>query len=188
MRAELLATRAVALACGGSAADAERLASEALDLSRAVEIPVLAGVARCIQASEAGDPAAEVLAADLARVARETRYVDGLIAGYRGYPELGRLIAADTGHRRWLRDLMTTARDDDLLRVVGLGALGGADVSLSPREAEVFHLMRQGHSNREIAAVLFISEATVKVHAHHIYDKLGVRSRTEAVLKAPITT
>jgi ATP/maltotriose-dependent transcriptional regulator MalT len=46
--------------------------------------------------------------------------------------------------------------------------------------------MRLGMSNREIGNTLFISEATVKLHAHHIYDKLGVRTRTEAVLKAPV--
>jgi DNA-binding NarL/FixJ family response regulator len=188
MKAELLATRALAFACGGFGRDAAQLATESTQLSRAVEVPVLAGVIRCILASQEGDPAAERLAADLADLARRTRYVDGLIAGYRGYPELGRLIASHGQHRRWLRDLMKVSRDEDLLRVVGLGALGGADVSLSPREAEVFHLMRHGRSNREIAAALFISESTVKVHARHIYDKLGVRSRTEAVLKAPITT
>ncbi len=32
-------------------------------------------------------------------------------------------------------------------------------------------------TNREIAKILFIEESTVKVHVHHIYDKLGVRSR-----------
>jgi ATP/maltotriose-dependent transcriptional regulator MalT len=81
---------------------------------------------------------------------------------------------------------MRTSHDEDILNVVGLGALGGTETSLSPREAEVFRLMRLGMSNREIASSLFISEATVKVHAHHIYGKLGVRTRTEAVLKAPV--
>jgi DNA-binding NarL/FixJ family response regulator len=57
---------------------------------------------------------------------------------------------------------------------------------LSPREREVFDLLRQGLSNRQIAEILFISESTVKVHAHHIYDKLGTRSRTALAVQAAL--
>jgi ATP/maltotriose-dependent transcriptional regulator MalT len=162
------------------------LVGEAESLSAAVEIPILAGSARCIVASYSGAAEASELAVRVAAQCQTTRYVDGLVIAYRGYPEFGRLIASDERHRRWLRDLMRTSCDNDILSVVGLGALGGTQTSLSPREAEVFRLMRLGMSNREIANTLFISEATVKLHAHHIYDKLGVRTRTEAVLKAPV--
>jgi DNA-binding NarL/FixJ family response regulator len=55
---------------------------------------------------------------------------------------------------------------------------------LSPREREVVKLLSQGRSNKEIAAALFISPATAKVHVHHILEKLGVTNRTEAALKA----
>ena len=51
---------------------------------------------------------------------------------------------------------------------------------LSPREREVYDLLVQGLKNREIARLLFIEESTVKVHAHHIYDKLGIRSQDGA--------
>jgi two-component system, NarL family, nitrate/nitrite response regulator NarL len=54
--------------------------------------------------------------------------------------------------------------------------------SLSKREQEVFELLGQGMTNREIASALYISEVTVKVHVRHILKKLGVRSRTEAAL------
>jgi ATP/maltotriose-dependent transcriptional regulator MalT len=60
---------------------------------------------------------------------------------------------------------------------------GSSILSLSPREREVFALMAQGRSNREIGTALFISPVTVKVHVRHIFDKLGVRSRAEAVLR-----
>ncbi|MGY0061581.1 response regulator [Streptomyces sp. LZ34] len=52
---------------------------------------------------------------------------------------------------------------------------------LSGREREVLRLVAKGTSNRGIAAVLFISEATVKTHLTHIYGKLGVKDRAAAV-------
>ncbi|MFD3523000.1 response regulator [Streptomyces sp. NPDC058653] len=52
---------------------------------------------------------------------------------------------------------------------------------LSAREREVLELVARGTSNREIAAELFISEATVKTHLTHIYAKLGVKDRAAAV-------
>ena len=56
--------------------------------------------------------------------------------------------------------------------------------SLTPRELEVLTLVASGSSNREIGHELMLSEATVKSHLVHIYDKLGVRSRTSAVAAA----
>lgn len=56
--------------------------------------------------------------------------------------------------------------------------------SLTPRELEVLKLVAAGSSNREIGHSLMLSEATVKSHLVHIYDKLGVRSRTSAVAAA----
>ncbi|AZA12511.1 LuxR C-terminal-related transcriptional regulator [Corynebacterium choanae] len=56
--------------------------------------------------------------------------------------------------------------------------------SLTPRELEVLTLVAAGSSNRDIGKMLFLSEATVKSHLVHIYDKLGVRSRTSAVAAA----
>ena len=56
--------------------------------------------------------------------------------------------------------------------------------SLTPRELEVLQLVAAGASNRQIGQDLMLSEATVKSHLVHIYDKLGVRSRTSAVAAA----
>ena len=56
--------------------------------------------------------------------------------------------------------------------------------SLSGREQEVFALLCQGLSNKDIGRALFISDVTVKVHLRHIYRKLGARTRLEAVARA----
>lgn len=60
----------------------------------------------------------------------------------------------------------------------------GTAAKLSPRELEVLRLVAQGHTNREIAGILFISEKTAGVHITHILEKLGVRSRVEATAYA----
>ncbi|MUL44319.1 response regulator transcription factor [Streptomonospora sp. PA3] len=52
---------------------------------------------------------------------------------------------------------------------------------LSDRELEVLRLVADGASNRTAAARLFISEASIKTHLQHVYDKLGVRDRAAAV-------
>jgi LuxR family maltose regulon positive regulatory protein len=52
---------------------------------------------------------------------------------------------------------------------------------LTPRELEILNLIADGMSNRDIAESLVITVGTVKSYTSQIYDKLGVRSRTQAV-------
>lgn len=54
---------------------------------------------------------------------------------------------------------------------------------LSPREIEILRALTEGLSNQEIGDRLFISESTVKIHVHRIFRKLGVKSRTQALLR-----
>jgi LuxR family maltose regulon positive regulatory protein len=56
--------------------------------------------------------------------------------------------------------------------------------ALTEREQEILGLIGQGQSNREIAEALFISVGTVKGHVNHIFSKLDVQNRTQALLKA----
>ena len=95
--------------------------------------------------------------------------------------------------------LLKDAPRSELLRAVRAAARGEAVLSpsvatrllgqvraparepLSQRELEVLGLIARGSSNREAAARLFISEATVKTHVLHIYAKLGVNDRAAAV-------
>jgi DNA-binding NarL/FixJ family response regulator len=59
-----------------------------------------------------------------------------------------------------------------------------AEEALTGREIEVLELVARGSSNADVAARLFISEATVKTHLLHIFGKLGVDDRTAAVVSA----
>ncbi len=94
--------------------------------------------------------------------------------------------------------LLKESRPEDLLRAPRGAAAGetvlsppvasrlmsrvrAPQVALSAREIEILELLAAGASNREISRTLFISEATVKTHLAHVYDKLGVESRTAAV-------
>lgn len=56
-------------------------------------------------------------------------------------------------------------------------------MGLSKREAEVMELIATGHSNGEIARLLFLSEKTVKNHVNRIYAKLGVDCRMTAICR-----
>jgi two-component system NarL family response regulator len=60
-------------------------------------------------------------------------------------------------------------------------AEGVTRVQLTPRELASLRLMADGKSNKEIASALDISERTVKTHLGHLFEKLGVTSRTEAI-------
>jgi LuxR family maltose regulon positive regulatory protein len=56
--------------------------------------------------------------------------------------------------------------------------------SLSEREQQVLQLLAQGYANKQIALVLVVSNQTIHQHLKHIYDKLDVHSRTEAIVRA----
>lgn len=63
----------------------------------------------------------------------------------------------------------------------GAGSGGAAPGDLTRREAEVLAHIAAGLSNAEIAATLFLSEATVKTHVNHVFAKTGLRDRAQLV-------
>ncbi|OKX78260.1 response regulator [Corynebacterium glutamicum] len=65
-----------------------------------------------------------------------------------------------------------------------MGRMNNPMTALSAREIEVVSLVAQGQSNREIGKKLFLTEATVKSHMGHVFNKLDVTSRTAAVAEA----
>jgi DNA-binding NarL/FixJ family response regulator len=88
-----------------------------------------------------------------------------------------------------LRAVRSAARGESVLAPAVAGRLMGrvrqpAQGTLSQRELQVLKLVADGATNREVAAKLFISEASTKTHLLHIYDKLGVRDRAAAVGEA----
>ncbi|HUL28671.1 MAG TPA: AAA family ATPase [Streptosporangiaceae bacterium] len=92
-------------------------------------------------------------------------------------------LAMDTVERLGAVPLLTALAD--LARRARIGPRPstyppGVLAALTPREQEVLQLLAEGHSNREIAAKLFIAPKTASVHVSNILAKLGASSRTEA--------
>jgi DNA-binding CsgD family transcriptional regulator len=101
----------------------------------------------------------------------------------RAFPPLAKELAAIPDFVQPLTSLLRISRDVDLGRAAGLDIpreLRRAE-KLTARESDVYELLVCGRSNREIAKSLFISESTTKVHVRHIFEKLGVHTRAEAV-------
>ena len=104
-------------------------------------------------------------------------------AGATGY------LLKDTPREELFRAVSAAHRGESVLSPAVAGRLMGelrspAKEPLSQRELEVLRLIARGGTNREAAAQLFISEATVKTHLLHVYAKLGVRDRAAAVSAA----
>lgn len=137
-----------------------------------------------------GSPATAVL---ILSAYDDDRYVLGLLeAGAAGYllksatgQELVQAIRAVSAGESVLHPSLTARL---LQRVMQQGAQPpagrDADGVLTPRELEVLRLAARGMGNKDIAAALSLSLPTVKAHLVNIFNKLGVGSRTEAVLRA----
>jgi DNA-binding NarL/FixJ family response regulator len=82
--------------------------------------------------------------------------------------------------------MLARSGDEALVKEAGIEVTTLTDPveTLSRRESEVYALLCEGLSNGEIASRLFITEGTVKVHVQHVFDKLGVRSRTALAINA----
>jgi two-component system response regulator NreC len=73
---------------------------------------------------------------------------------------------------------------DDYVRHLADKGIEDRYDSLSEREREIFQLVAEGHSNKEIATLLCVSPATIDTHRSHILQKLDVHNTAELVLYA----
>ncbi|MFE9644015.1 response regulator [Streptomyces sp. NPDC006365] len=119
----------------------------------------------------------------------EEYVVQALRAGAHGYL-LKDLPAEELAHAVRLAHAGVTQLDSSVARhlTAALPSPAPADappaVSLSPRETDILRLLAHGHTNREIAARLYLSEGTVKNHVSRILTRLALRDRTQAALRA----
>jgi len=121
----------------------------------------------------------------------DIRYILGLLeAGACGYLLKNARSSEIAGAIRAVRsgesvlDSMVTHKL--LQRAVGLSGDTGegmAEGQLTARETEVLRLAARGMSNKDIAEKLFLSLRTVKAHLTNVFNKMGVGSRTEAIMK-----
>lgn len=101
--------------------------------------------------------------------------VEAIHQVYKGESALHPRIA-----RKLLRELTSKDEDETLMESADENYVD----PLTGREVEVLCLIAKGHSNREIADLLVISEATVRTHVSNILSKLHLASRTQAALYA----
>jgi ATP/maltotriose-dependent transcriptional regulator MalT len=186
IRGEYLASRSVALACVGRIEEALSLADVASAVTRGIEARVLSEAARAIAFIKGGNGDVRSACQQLLDVVEDSNGLDLLVSSYRSSPDLLAVLLRSADLRARVARVIRQAGDSSLLREAGVELAAGTDpvALLSAREVDVYELMCRGLSNRQIASYLFISEATVKVHAHHIYDKLGIRSRHALALDA----
>lgn len=186
-QAELQCSRALLFALSGRVGEARSAVDECRGLSRAVEAAVLGAAVDAICALKSRGEDAIDAVAKLQESAFSTGAVDLLVTAYRSCPALLTVLLRSTTSRDRFVELLERAHDEDLASAAGYAiSLSDPRALLTPREHEVFELLCQGLTNLQIAKALFIEESTVKVHAHHIYDKLGVRSRTALAVQAAL--
>ena len=185
-QAEAISSRALAFASLGQVERARQLVGEVVDLSRAVEPAVLVQATSAVCALKTHETDAVERVLELEAIAVTRGALDLLVTTYRSTPELLAVLMHASRHPELVRSLVRRAGDQDLAEFLGhpVSATSDLRLKLTPRERDVYDLLVQGLKNREIARLLYIEESTVKVHAHHIYDKLGIRSRTALTVYA----
>jgi DNA-binding CsgD family transcriptional regulator len=186
MRGEVWTSRGLALACLGRVDEALELADTAETTTRAIEPRLLSHCIRAIAASKTRDVRLMSTLRELISVGFESGAVDFVVTAYRASPDLLVPLFRDPETAERTGYIIARSADSDLADSMGVNTLAAVDPvsALSAREREVYELVCQGLSNAEIAAQLFISLGTVKAHVHHVFDKIGIRSRTALVVNA----
>jgi DNA-binding CsgD family transcriptional regulator len=181
--AELVAVRALGLACADRGEEALEAAHRAHSLSSAAEPRLLVKFAKVVAALQDGVQEGDDLIRDVFQDVTQSANVDAFVTAYRGFPPLLLGVAGIGGNDAQLASILVAASDQKVARTV-LPERAVPHLSqqsaLTAREKDVLALVSQGLRNREIGERLFISEVTVKAHVGKILRKLGARSRTHA--------
>jgi DNA-binding NarL/FixJ family response regulator len=177
----------------GEAADGREAVSMTLELEPDVAIldiamPLLSGIEATRQIMRRL-PTAGVLI--LSMHAEEAFITQALQAGARGYllkdsadTDLIRGVTAVAAGKSFFSPAAAKVMLDDYLRHLAKKGIVDRYEALSEREREIFQLVAEGHSNKDVAELLSISVATVETHRAHILQKLDVHSTAELVLYA----
>lgn len=191
-KSEFLASRALAYARIGELSRAQELLKEADELSGELEAVSLCQWTNVLLGLQRGAANVEKTVIDAFEQTLDSGMLDMFVFAYRLDPRVLALVAARSSFQEILSELLTRAHDRSLARGAGLSLLPvRRDATRAPtltvREQDVYELLQDGRSNKQIAQALFVSEVTVKVHVRSILRKLGVNTRTEAAVLATRT-
>jgi LuxR family transcriptional regulator, maltose regulon positive regulatory protein len=181
LRAEYLATRALALFACQRRESALSTASEAAAATRwLAESAVLAKFVDVSCLQRRSQPATE---GSLTKLVTATGQLDPFLFALRTVPAAAAIVLRPAD-RALLERTFSQAEAPEVANHLQIKPLAPGQSLLSKRERDVYELLCRGMSNRDIAGELFLSEKTVKVHLRHIYEKLGVKTRTQAAILA----
>ncbi|MCC6176193.1 MAG: hypothetical protein IT305_12880 [Chloroflexi bacterium] len=188
LRGELLAIEALALAANRRDDDARRQAQEVPRITRSIEARLLAEFAELAVAIEHSDVRNDLPDGALGLFARavEEEMIDPALMALRASHRMLKQLWDSQATRPLATEVIVRTSDHQLAAAVGL-ALGSPSDRvrhLTAREREVLGLLSRGLSNREIARALVVEESTIKAHLHHLFVKLGAKSRLQAILIA----
>jgi len=186
---EFTATKAAALACAGNPEKALDELRRVEGVSRWLEPDLLFRWTRSMCQLMLDENNADEEVRNAYAATSSSGAFDVFVFINRLHPKILAILGEDPNLHNELSAVLARSNDRRQTEARGLPSDRGRspDHSLTKREVEVYSLLAEGRSNREIAQALFISEPTVKVHVRNILRKLGARTRTEAAIQAART-